>query len=201
MELPNGPIEVLYNPPASLVTFPDYIHAGPDGIYWNRCLDDRDTHQLWHSGLQGQDPEMLVELDRHAPGHQIKVHDGHIYWNDPTYGSISRCDLNGDNVEVVISGYGGQSDELIWDFDIYGGRFYWTNFTGSSTGPYLNSCAVDGSDYRRVRLADATRPISIEVCEGQFYIADTPNDAYSGSIRRYSVDGSSYEVLTGAVFI
>lgn len=97
----------------------------------------------------GPPVDILTDLDRRIRGIDLDPVAGKLYWTDQGAGTISRADVTGANVEIVVSGLDRPHDVAI---DPVGGRIYWTegiNEVEENTGS-IRSANLDGTDVQDV---------------------------------------------------
>jgi hypothetical protein len=142
--------------------------------------------------LDGRNAQLLVPQSGYA--RHIEFHEDKVYWSNENLGGIYRADLDGQNVETVVSGYFGY-DAGCYDIAIHDNRLYWTSW--SSRG--IQSVALDGSDYRATGIvgADVARAFQIEAHEGELYLSAIKNGT-SGTCGLYAInaDGVIQRTLT-----
>ncbi len=111
---------------------------------------------------------------------------GKVYWSEFSARSISRADLDGTNVEMLIdSGLDGAADIAL---DLSNGKMYWTD---NASGRVMRS-SLDGNAVEAL-ISGLDDPIGIAIdhAQGKMYWAE-----YDGqSISRANLDGSSMEAL------
>ncbi len=172
------------------------VHTGPsagrpmvpavrgDTLYWSTYYPGR----IHRSDLEGGGMEIVVDQGD-TTTRAIEFHGGHVYWANESLGAIYRAPADFSSVEPVISGHTGY-DGGIWDFAIYGGRFYWTSWDSR----YVRSTALDGTDLQTIWVG-ARRAFSLEVADGRLFVGDTDNKLLLST----ALDGSDRQVLVDNV--
>ena len=109
----------------------------------------------------------------------------HIYWTDSRRGTIHRANLDGSNVEILVTG-AYAPNRLALDVD--GGHIYWTDWELGT----IHRANLDGSNAERLRvLRGGTSGLALDVDGGHIYWTDWER----GTIRRANLDGSNAETL------
>ena len=122
------------------------------------------------------DPEVLV-VDPDAPP---------IYWIDRITDKIQRANLDGSNIEDLITGLSDPRDIAL---DVAGGKMYWTD-----SGTDKIQCAnLDGSNIEDLIIQGLSDPwdIALDVVGGKMYWTDSGTE----KIQRANLDGSNVENL------
>ena len=103
-------------------------------LYWT------DGRLIKQSNLNGTNVELIVSRGLTAP-HSIDVDGfgGKVYWTDTTLNTIQRANLDGTDVEDLVSGLSNPTDIAV---DMIGRKLYWTN-GGDNT---IQRAKLDGSD-------------------------------------------------------
>ena len=153
-------------------------------IYWGESGDDG---KIRRATLQGTRVKNIVIGMRRAPKDiALDVAGGKIYWC--TDGSISRANLDGINVQVIIITH----VEAI-DLDLAGGKIYWTD--GREDGKILRA-NLNGTDIEDILTElKSPRALALDVAGGKIYWAekDTPGIGGPTKIRRGNLDGTNVE--------
>ena len=97
----------------------------------------------------GAPVDILTGLDPRIRGLDIDPIAGKLYWTDQGAGSISRADLDGMNVEVLVTGRDFPHDVAV---DPVEGRMYWTEGINSAEAPTgaIVSANLAGGDVQTV---------------------------------------------------
>ena len=114
-----------------------------------------------------------------------------MYWPDVSTGKIQRANLDGSDVEDVVTGLNAPFGVAL---DVPGGKVYWP---GSSSGK-IQRANLDGSNVEDlVTGLDLPFGIALDVAGGKMYwpiVAASPK-LQSGKIQRANLDGSNVEDL------
>ncbi len=191
---PDGPAQTIWTPaPGEPAPFEGQVIG--EHLYWvTWCQPDYTGGGagLWRADRNGQNAQLLVEAAGY--GRHIESYGDKVYWSNEHLGEIYRADLDGQNVETVVSGYFGYSDGC-YDIAIHEDRLYWTSWVS----PSVKSVALDGSDFRNTAItgADVASAFQIEAHEGELYISAIKNGT-SGSygIHAINADGVVQRTLT-----
>ena len=113
----------------------------------------------------------------------------YIYWTDDWTNRIQRANLDGTNVEILVTGLDWPSGIAL---DIAGGKMYWTDLRGTNK---IQRSNLDGTQVENlVTNADgvgAPRDIALDVAGGKMYWTDGVTD----KIQRSNLDGTQVEDL------
>lgn len=123
-------------------------------------------------------------------GIAVDANAGKLYWGDGGTQSISRANLDGSNVETVVSGVAVQGIAL----DVATQTIYWSDFpvAGDRT---VRRAGFDGSNMQTL-LTGLAGPVGIglDLAAGRLYVADT----FANSLISANLDGSDrHAFLTG----
>ena len=109
----------------------------------------------------------------------------HIYWTSPVDGVIYRANLDGSNVEPLVSGLDVPVDLAS---DVAGGQIYWT----APEQGVIYRAALDGSNVEPlVTGLEEPGGLALDVAGGQMYWTD----GFEHIIYRANLDGSNVEPL------
>jgi hypothetical protein len=145
--------------------------------------------------LDGSGAENLVTQDLvHPGGIALDLQRGKMYWTDVEgnldgRGKIQRSDLDGLNVETLITGV----DEAYGlDLDAVSGKIYWPDL---ATGR-IQRANLDGSGVEDLVLGlDTPTDVSLDVDQGKMYWTDSGFGDQINRIQRANLDGSGAEVI------
>ena len=113
--------------------------------------------------------------------------DRYMYWIDRDTGKIQRANLDGSNIQDVLTGL---IRPLYLALDIPGGKMYWT---GWLTGR-IRSANLDGSNLKDLVVKTGQgnpHSIALDVAAGKMYWTEWT----IGKIQRANLDGSNIEDL------
>lgn len=121
----------------------------------------------------------------------VAVSDEHIYWsmatNDASQtGTIQRSDLNGDNVETLITGLGDPTSIVL---DLVSDYMYWTDVRTFK----IQRAGLGGGIVENIVLADPGRKqdLALDVDNGKLYWTNQDTN----KVLRANLDGSNMETL------
>ena len=163
-------------------------------LYWV----DYGNDVIKRSTLNGTNVQTMVDLKafwrrrrrlRHAAQYiAIDAAAGKMYWTDSASNRIQRADLDGSNVETVLSGFTGSGLRGI-DVDSAGGKIYWTDFAAQK----IQRANLDGSGVQDLVTGSLSgvRGLTLDLAAGKMYWADMAEN----TLRRANLDGSNIETL------
>ena len=110
-----------------------------------------------------------------------------VYWTDVGTDKIQRDNLNGGNVENLITDL---DDPRGIALDVAGGKMYWTE---SGTNKGIRRADLGGGGKQNLVTTQINQPwgIALDVAGGKMYWTDMGND----EIKRANLNGTSAEVL------
>ena len=166
-------------------------------------IDFTDAYLIGTYSVNPSDPALPPGIGQAVPDSESSVSEtsenqdtvlSHIYWTDVGRGEIQRTNLNGSNIETLITGSESPAG-LALDMD--GGKIYWTEYwtdaspNASSTGK-IQRTDLDGSNTKTL-ITGLENPFSIalDVERGRIYWTDIG----TASIQRANLDGSNTETL------
>ena len=111
-----------------------------------------------------------------------------LYWSDWGTDKIQRADLDGSNVEDLVSGAGLDGPDGL-AVDMAGGKMYWTD-AGTAK---IQRADLDGSNRQDLVTSGLSVPygLALDVSGGKMYWTNRQN----GKIQRADLDGSNVEDL------
>jgi DNA-binding beta-propeller fold protein YncE len=173
----------------------DLVQVG-DGLHSTVALDVVAGKMYWAAGspwrierasLDGTNLEPLVLTSSVEPPWEIALDlaAGKMYWL--TDATISRANLDGSAVEVVVTGVSAAGQLTL---DPTAGKMYWAD------GATIRRANLDGTDAQTL-VAGLQRPdrVAVNAADGKLYWAD----AQAGKIQRSDPAGTSVEDLASRV--
>lgn len=129
----------------------------------------------------------LVVTGRGLRALDVDTVAGKIYWTDVDNYVIRRSDLDGGNVEdVVTSGLVFPSAiDVVPDL----GKMYWLD-----QDAWVAAANLDGSDSGVLAESVTHRGVAVDLAAGKIYWS-TSIDRFRGQIRRANLDGSQQEIV------
>ena len=159
-------------------------------IYWT----ERSEHRILRANLDGSNVETLAGghgqsravLRVSAPyGLALDTAWSKMYWTDMGTDTIQRADLDGSNVETLISGVNSSSLAL----DAAEGKMYY------ATRGKIQRADLDGSNVETLVTGVTTFGLALNVAEGKIYWTYR----HRGKIQRADLDGSNVETLVAGL--
>ena len=158
-------------------------------IYWTTSFS------VWRADLSGSHVEELVTTGLiKATSIAVAPTKRKMYWTDFYADRIQRANLDGSNVEDVITGLSSPYGIAL---DLDAGIRYLTNSGEFNVDDgTIQRADLDGSNIEDVVTAGLVYPrgIALDVNAGKMYWADF----FGAAIRRANLDGSGIEELVGA---
>ncbi len=180
-------VDVRATGPAEHIT----LNLEEDRLYWTS------PGRIGRVNADGTGAEHLVGTDGlggSAVLGEIAVDPtaGKMYWANALGNSIQRANLDGSDVEDVVTDV---VDPIAVAVDDAEGKVYWGGSTAA--GGFLQRANVDGSDVEELVTDGVWLPqsIALDVSEGKMYWSDLVGN----DIRRANLDGSDAEDLVSDV--
>ncbi|MGB7346993.1 MAG: DUF4347 domain-containing protein [Pirellulaceae bacterium] len=109
-----------------------------------------------------------------------------VYWTDNTGNKIFRSDLDGSNVEEVLTSADGVSNPTELVVDATSGKFYWTEFSGGK----IKRANLDGTGIETLYSGlSSTVGLAIDSGNNMLYWTENPLFGGTNKIRRADMDG------------
>ncbi len=157
-------------------------------IYWTTVYSAGDHLAGWvaRANLDGSNGEVLLEMS-HLWDIALDLVGGKVYWTDWYSDSISRADLDGQNVEYDYIRSGSPSGIAL---DVDRGKIYWTGWTDAGT---IQRADLDGQNIEEVLTVSDGYPeeIILDVDRGKIYWTNPGTQ----TIQRTDLDGQNVEHL------
>ena len=117
-----------------------------------------------------------------------------MYWTDREAGTIQRANLNGTNIETLVTGTGVFPSPFGIALDVAGGKMYWTDQIQDD----IRRANLDGTNIETLVTPDWPTGLALvlDVAGGKMYWTISPalSDG-EGSIQRANLDGTNIETL------
>ena len=158
--------------------------SNPGTYYYGACVDavsgESDTRNNCSSAVS-----VTVASQPPPPPPTVA---SKLYWTDWGTDKIQRGDLDGSNVEDLVSGAGLDGPDGL-ALDMAGGKMYWTD-TGTAK---IQRADLDGSNVEDLITSGLSIPygLAVDVSAGKMYWTNRQN----GKIQRADLDGSNVEDL------
>ena len=141
-------------------------------------------------------PDFLAFVDVFGQTVKKEVLPQKIYWASAGDGKIRRANMDGTQIEDVVTDAGGPDGLAL---DASGGKVYWTDRSPDWATPgavKIRRANLDGSQIEGLVTSDLSQPIevAVDVSAGKVYWIDHS----TGKVQRANLDGSQIEdVITG----
>ena len=173
--------------------------ATAQGIYWIEYTSSDQSGVICRSNIDGSGLQELVALPagtKAAAGLALDVPVGKMYWTEESAGSIRRADLDGQNVQTVLSGL---SHPWGIALDVTNGFLYWTQPNNEGNNDVgIFRAGLDGSSPQEVLDANGMA-IALDVPGGKMYFSRM---SATTSVYSADLDGSNpAEVVPWAEFM
>ncbi len=164
-------------------------------MYWG----DQLAEQVDSANLDGSNVTQVVSTAFHA-GLALDGTHGKLYWTtsiDMLNGNIMCCDLNGSNVQTIVT----QHDKPAYlAIDVDGGKLYWTDYVVD----IVRRANLDGSNVEDLYVVGGNMNpdgIGLNLAEGKVYWGQSTDvNEHIAKIMRMNLDGSQPEDVTGPDF-
>ena len=151
-------------------------------------IDITDAYLIATYSVNPTDPSLPAGIGTPV----IVVAEGKMYWVDRTTAKIQRANLDGSQVEALVTT--GLDSPWGLALDLAGGKMYWADsITDKIQRANLNGSQVE--ELLRLRISDNPGSLVLVPSEGKMYWTD--EDWNEGRIQRANLDGTQVEdILT-----
>ncbi len=165
---------------ACLTLFPWIASAGK--IYWT----DRNMGLVQRANLDGSELETLITTEStNLRGIAVDIAGGKLYFADNQQPkTISRANLDGTMVEVLIEGFGFPADVTL---DLANEKLYWCDQQRN----VIERANLDGSERQTVVETSSPYYLELDLPNNQLYWGDFG----VGTIQRVSLNGGTPESI------
>ncbi len=119
-----------------------------------------------------------------------------MYWADSSSGKIQRANLDGTNIEDLVSAEEANNPGAI-ALDLTADGIYWAAF--AFFGGRIQRADLDGTNVELILTGEGVSGIAIDRGAGEMYFTIPSDcDPLCGSVRRASLDGTNREYLLAA---
>ncbi len=197
---------LIWNEPSDIAldSVQDRVYLpNTNGIIYRADLDGKD---LIGGVFIGDEHIIMGDYKLNPPGISDKtsialdVDGGKMYWIHRGTQTIQRADLDGTNIEIVLTVSEGKLDEILL-LDLDRGQIYWTN-EGTKA---IQVSDLDGNnvehffDLGQLYLTGSLADIGLDLDGGKIYFTDSGPGGYhdrgTGTIHRIDLNGQNGEVL------
>jgi DNA-binding beta-propeller fold protein YncE len=163
------------------------VHGPSNRLYWG----DQVANYIGVANLDGSNPQLLIEVPFHR-GLTVDPVNEKLYWStsDTMFkGRIQRCNLDGTNMQTVVSSQQSEFKPASIAIDPDGGKIYWTDYVVD----VVRRSNLDGTEIEDLWYAGANfnpRGITLDVAAGKVYWGqDLAFSGPDGVIKRMNLDG------------
>ncbi len=168
-------------------------------VYWAQRHGEESESTIWRSSGNSFSPEFLFPATSYVSNLEIDAALGKIYWTDLFSNTIHRADMDGSNLETIVS---LGTVEPIFDFelDLIHGKIYWAISMEWDRDilPKIRRSNLDGTNIEDF-LAVGPYPFSprgLEIDAENGFLYWTANTWFylanpMGKIQRANLDGSN----------
>lgn len=161
----------------------------PTKMYWTEYYPTPTSRWAGRSDLNGQNQQQLCQNQYGYEGIEVDFQNSKIYLVASHQGKIQRANLDGSNVEDIITSIHPVDITL----DLSGGKIYWTDYTYSNA--VIKRANLDGSGVETItaHLGNGCdlQGITIDVPGGKVYWVERMDDV----ICRCNLDGSGKQTI------
>ncbi|HEY3245300.1 MAG TPA: hypothetical protein VGM03_18315, partial [Phycisphaerae bacterium] len=152
---------------------------------------DFDAGSIKQTNTDGSFVNPIVDVGGGLRSLDVDTLHGKVYWTDVNNFVIRRANLDGSNIQDLITS--GLEFPSAIRVDGAGGKFYW----GDQSAGGVYRADLDGSNPGLLIPTSFNRGITLDLVNGQIYWSTSPT-ATTGSIMRASLDGTGVQpVITG----
>lgn len=158
----------------------DIYYCGKDGIYGAKI-----------NSLPNFTEILKLSKDSHMDSCAIDS-EGNLYWSNRTTHGIYKSDLNGNNIQQIVSGLDIPLGIAIDEKDR---RVYWTNWLQSQKPQTaeVGYCDFNG-DNKKTIIRNLASGGKLLLLQDKLYISDL----FGGTILRSNLEGENLELVTEA---
>ncbi len=165
-----------------------------DKMYWTEW----DTGTIRRADVDGSNVKTLVMGIGSPLGIALDAHEVDVYWPDASKkmywtewdtGTIRRADVDGSNVETLVT---GEESIVAFALDWGWGKMYWTGWNSDSETGTLRWADVDGNNVEVITEIEKPRVLAVDFFDerGTLYWSELDSNTIQRSHRGGSHRGS-----------
>jgi|GEM_PF-2867492 len=161
-------------------------------IYWTEWNYYSPTQsRIARADADGSNPETVLDGYNQGSGLKDLAIDGQagkLYWGNPIDSTLERANLDGTDLEVVLTDVHPTGIAL----DVGGGKIYWADYTYSN--PRIRRANLDGTDVQDLVSNSSgcvLEGLCLDLTEGKVYWAERMDQ----QIWRANLDGSGAQMI------
>lgn len=170
--------------------FPEDIAYNPnDGfLYWVDGASQRPS--INRMNIDGSGNTVLIPNLSSPDGIALDLCNGKMYYIESIPNTISRANLDGSNIEIVVTGLSGGPEGIA--IDVQNQNIYWAE----SSGGRIMKANFNGLNVQPV-ISGLSGPLKLskDMSNGQIYFTERTNNRVS----RVNGDGTGYTVLNSTI--
>ena len=179
-------VEVLTTEPITASSF--VVDTADNKLYWT----DSTQGKIYRANLNGENITTIIELDD-IKDIAVDAEGGKLYFADKF--AIRRANLDGTNVEIILTGWGTRWTRGIGGIAVADGKIYWTEqqFWNRGSGK-VHRANLNGTNIETL-ATPIGRPngIAVDTAVNKVYWANS-----YGGIQRVDLNGGEVEIaVTG----
>ena len=172
-------VEVLTTEPITASSL--VVDTADNKLYWTDSTQGR----IHSANLNGENLTTIIELDD-IKDIAVDTEGGKLYFSD-TF-AIRRANLDGTNVEIILTGWGTFRTTGIGGIAVADGKIYWTELQSLGRGK-IHRANLNGTNIETL-ATPLGRPtgIAVDTLDGKVYWANS-----YGGIQRMDINGGEIE--------
>ena len=174
-------VEVLTTEPITASSF--VVDTADNKLYWIDSTQGR----IHSADLNGENITTIIELDD-IKDIALDAEGGKLYFSDLF--AIRRVNLDGTNVEIILTGWGTFRTEGIGGIAVADGKIYWTEqLVWYRASGNIHRANLNGTNIETLATALGTpTDIAVDPVNGKVYWANS-----YGGIQRMDINGGEIE--------
>ena len=172
-------VEVLTTEPITASSF--VVDTADNKLYWTDSTQGR----IHSANLNGENITTIIELDD-IKDIAVDAAGSKLYFSDLF--AIRRVNLDGTNVEIILTGWGTRRTTGIGGIAVAAGKIYWTELQRLSGGK-IHRANLNGTNIETIATPLGTPTgIAVDTVNGKVYWANS-----YGGIQRLDINGGEVE--------